>query len=344
MACIGVIINPKSRLNRNNPARMEALRRQAEKVGLCAVTRSVDELHDAAVAFRDAGVDVLAIAGGDGSNHHTLTMFNRVYGGAPLPVVAFLRGGTMNTVSQGCGIAGTPEKILAEVAAAAAGDEPMTISERSTVSIEGNIGFIFGNGLIHNFLNEYYATGDPSPLRGATTLARVAWSAVLQGELIARVARPFVARVVVDGQRWDREQFVAIMASTQPEIGLGFTPFFRSREVNNALHVVGIHGSMATVVAQLPKLYRGEKAAESVFTETLAQEVVFECDEPLLYTIDGDTYRGGAVTRLSCGPLVRLFIPRGGERRAGLKRVAPLSQLRPPLPVAAQPLRLVAGT
>jgi len=78
--------------------------------------------------FRHLDIDVLGISGGDGTNHVTITGFLDVYGSeqggggttpTPLPQIAFLRGGTMNTVANSVGIQhGKPEGLLSRLARA----------------------------------------------------------------------------------------------------------------------------------------------------------------------------------------------------------------------------------
>ena len=61
-------------------------------------------------------VYVLGIAGGDGTNHVTITGFLEVWEDEPLPPLAFLRGGTFNTVANAVGVPrGRPDGILARL-------------------------------------------------------------------------------------------------------------------------------------------------------------------------------------------------------------------------------------
>src|SRR5207245_10933366 len=112
---IGVIINPHARANRNGGA--ERVRRLAEIVGgdgAVRVTESLPAIQDVAREFRARGTEVLAICGGDGSYHCTLTGFRAVYGDAPLPLLLPLRAGTINYVSDAIGGRRRgPEQVLA---------------------------------------------------------------------------------------------------------------------------------------------------------------------------------------------------------------------------------------
>src|SRR5437762_2543265 len=103
---IGVITNPRSRMNKRDPSRMRKLGYLIGDRGSAAATRSLDDLYRVAEEFKSADIDVLGINGGDGTIHHTLTAFVRTWGDKPLPLIAILRGGTMNTIANSYGIKG----------------------------------------------------------------------------------------------------------------------------------------------------------------------------------------------------------------------------------------------
>ena len=105
---IGVVLNPKSRRNLRDPRAATRLARTLGDHGVVREARSIDELHRIAEDFKRLRIDILGISGGDGTNHVTLTGFINVYGGMALPQIAFLRGGTMNTVANSVGVRGRP--------------------------------------------------------------------------------------------------------------------------------------------------------------------------------------------------------------------------------------------
>src|SRR5258706_1175340 len=113
MTGIGVILNPKSRRNLRDPRASTRLARTLGDHGVVREARSIDELHRIAEDFKRLRIDVLGISGGDGTNHVTLTGFINVYGGMAPPPIAFLRGGTMNTLAQPHGISiGRSRRVL----------------------------------------------------------------------------------------------------------------------------------------------------------------------------------------------------------------------------------------
>src|SRR5476651_1926711 len=113
---IGVVLNPRSRRNLRDPGAALRLARTLGDHGIVRAVHSLDDLHRAAEDFKQLDIDVLGISGGDGTNHVTITGFIDVYDGSALPRLAFLRGGTMNTVANSVGVGhGRPEGLLGKL-------------------------------------------------------------------------------------------------------------------------------------------------------------------------------------------------------------------------------------
>jgi hypothetical protein len=149
---------------------------------------------------------------------------------------------------------------------------------------------------------------------GALLLARAAASATFGGPLSKRLyARPRV-RVTCDGQLWPHHDHAAIACATVPEIGIGFVPFPRALEREDAFQVVGFHCTPAQIVGCLPRIRNGAPLPPSRATSVLARSLILESEsgERFPYVIDGDLYAGErAVARLelSVGPVVDLVVP-----------------------------------
>src|SRR3954465_12554 len=147
MPGIGVIFNPRSGRNLRDP---RAARRLSEALGDHGVVReagSIDELYRVAEDFRSLKIDVLGISGGDGTNGVTITGFLDVYESTALPQIAFLRGGTMNTVANSVGVRrGRPEGLLDRLCRryVERAARPLEDVERHVMSIDGKYGFLFG--------------------------------------------------------------------------------------------------------------------------------------------------------------------------------------------------------
>jgi diacylglycerol kinase family enzyme len=305
---IGVITNPRSRVNKKDPAKMRQLGYLLGSRGSPYATRSLDDLYRAAEEFKAAGIDVLGINGGDGTIHVTITAFAQVYGETPLPKIAILPGGTLNTIAAGIGIRGKAPEMLYEVIDRYHQGEELRVVERNVLKIGDKFGFIFGNGLIANFLEAYYATGKPSPVMGAKVLGRAIASAMLRTRFIKHLFRRWIGRVTVDGETWAREDFATVTGATVSEIGLGFAPYYRCEEKPGHFALVGIHTTPLGVVMELPRIHRGQAMRRDKCINQVARKVVLEANEPWAYTIDGDLYQGARELVLETGPRLQLVV------------------------------------
>ena len=318
---IGLITNPRSRVNQRDPGRARRLSYLVGSHGNAEATKSIDDLYRVCEEFKKERIDVLGISGGDGTLHHTLTAMIRTYGDEPLPPVAILRGGTMNTIARSFGIFGETPQLTFELVDRHRRGVLDTIPwfEREILQVGDAYGFIFGNGIIYNFLHEYYASGAPSPATAAQLIFRAAGSTMVRGALAKRIYKRFHARVVADGDRWACEDFITVAAAVVEQIGLGFKPFYRVgeryRELNDAapdaFAVLGIHTDAVGFVAELPSIMAGKPMRRDKVIDQAARHVVFEADEPLEYIIDGDTYvqepgtHGSLILRV--GPKLRFL-------------------------------------
>ena len=93
----------------------------------------------------------------------------------------------MNTIARSFGIFGETPQLTFELVDRHRRGLLETIPwlEREILQVGDAYGFIFGNGIIYNFLHEYYATGTPSPATAAQLILRAAGSTMVRGPLVA---------------------------------------------------------------------------------------------------------------------------------------------------------------
>lgn len=337
MPGIGVIFNPRSGHNLRNPRAAGRLARTLGDHGVLRAAGTIDELYRVAEDFRKLDIDVLGISGGDGTNGTTIAGFIDVYQGSALPQIAFLRGGTMNTVANAVGVRrGRPEGLLDRLCRAysARTARPLADVERHVMRIRGErpratasasdgppsmrapqmgtrYGFNFGTGVVVGFLSEYYAAGSPpNPVVAAKTLLRGAVSAAVGGETIKRMAAPFRGSVEVDGQVvWPERDYLAIAGGTVDQIGLNFRPFYRYGERDSSFHVLGIYTSPLGFVGQLPRIWRAAPmAAGHTYDAVTSTAVIRSSTGSIRYMVDGDLLECDGALHVSTGPRVRIVV------------------------------------
>lgn len=318
---IGVVINVCAHGNRHNPQRLRQLERLVGAHDHVVITRSLEELDTACSALATGRPDVVAICGGDGTLHRTLTGMIRSYAGRQLPPIVILRGGTMNIAAASLGIHGDPvEQLRLLVALREHGDlaacldghvdglrSRLELFEHSLLRIGDRYGFLFGAGVIHDFLQAYYAAREPSGLTAACLLIRAAGSSVVGGPLARRLCAPLHARVFADGRVWAARRFIAICAATIEQIGFGFRPFPRCRGRSDRFAVLGIHTTPFGLLRELPRIRAGKPIRGDKAIDELARTVAIESLDPgeLGYTIDGDLYACDRALRIEPGPAIR---------------------------------------
>src|SRR6188474_2872331 len=96
---IAVIVNPRSRANRRNPHIAAEFQAIVGDQGRVHAPKTLEELDDLARELHQAPPTVIAVHGGDGTLHMTVTALDRVFGADPIPPIAILCGGTMNVVA-----------------------------------------------------------------------------------------------------------------------------------------------------------------------------------------------------------------------------------------------------
>lgn len=291
MAGIGVVVNPHARANRNGAA---ARARQLEEVvgpsGTVRVTGSIDAIEDVAREFRASGTEVLAICGGDGSYHCTLTAFRRVYGETALPLLLPLRAGTINYVSDAIGgRRGRPEHILARAVRDYRRGRVYETTERDLLRVNGGEhGFVLSFGTAVNFLRLYYAREKQSVWQATRLLTRLIGSALAGTHSTRAVFQPTAADIEVDGEPVPFRQFNLFFAATVDRIALGFRPTYLATRKRGYLHVVGGPIPATRLIRHALRVYRGFPLNEPTFYDNLARRVVIRFFRPEHFMLDGD--------------------------------------------------------
>lgn len=308
---IAVLVNSRSRAIRKNPGLRDRLARAIAGSGQVIAPPTLEALDDEARSLARTPPDVLAVHGGDGTLHRTLTALVRAFGDRPLPPIALLGGGTMNVVPTSLGLRARAFPILAHLRALAQRGSAPTVVRRRCVRVGDQYGFIFGNGLLANFLVEYYAGQRYGPGRAIWLIGRVFLSALVRGPFVKRVFKRFRGRVVVDGNTLQFPDLMAIGAGTVREVGLGFKLLQGADDDPERFAVIAIHAGAMALAPDMFAVRFGRGISPTRAYSSVASHVEISPAEPNSpYTIDGDLYRTDGPLRISVGPEVTIVDPR----------------------------------
>ncbi len=296
---IGLILNANCRESRLHPKRGAALATILSGRGTVRETRSMSDLEAAIADFRSQNIGHIAVVGGDGTIHTTVTQTIHEYRshGLAVPVFSLLSGGTMNIVAHSVGVgACCPERHLKSLLNAV--DRGVARREtRNLLKVAGRYGFLFGAGVIERFLAEFYRGSEQTPLTAAATLVRALGGTIGIGTTLSRVAQPFVGSITVDengvSKHWGAKSYLAVAGGTVEQLGFGFRPFWRCNEQPNTFHILGVTTTPARLARYLGHIWLGRNLPESVAYQATASRVVLRSDKPIAYMFDGELYEGG---------------------------------------------------
>lgn len=329
-----VVVNPQAKRTRD-PALPDQLAGAARAAGVDAeivVTSSVAELAPALHAQRQAGCDVLAVAGGDGTLATLIAAAATIW--EQPPPILLLPGGTMNTVARNLGQRGTPASQFAQALPCLASQTDLTrlptarldvmrveiADERPLLAGEPDLsgtatartryGFIFGAAMGARYLAAY----DSHPARGplwATWLAlRTVGSSLIPGG--GRFARWLFAltptAITIDDQPQPESTFRTILCATVPDVGLGFRVPWQAGSAPGRFHMVASGIGITENALQLPRMLRGQPLSGTPHIDRLAQTATLTFASPQQLTLDGEVFAGSQI-RLSLGTPLQILLP-----------------------------------
>jgi len=301
-----IIVNPQAGgEGRYDEHRLRGLRAIAGSRGVVFSTGK-RELVDAVVeGARERSAKALAIVGGDGTISAVLSAVRRVYHEAAFPQIVLLRGGTMNTIANSLGVARKqPEELLRRLL----DSEAETTVRRATIEVDGKLCFLFSTGVMIGFLHALYGTRErgQGSLRALSLLAKGSWQALMGGELISQIETPLLASVKLDGESHPQRRYTVLAGGTVEQIGLGFRPFPRASERDDAFQVFAFHGSLQALARQLQRIRRGLPMSKGLGFDPLARDLEIEIEGNFEYALDGDIYQAKDRVLVKAGPSVQL--------------------------------------
>jgi diacylglycerol kinase (ATP) len=306
MPGIGIVLNPHSKKNRQEPERMKKIAFIVGDKAACAQTQDFDHLERVAEEFKERDIDILGISGGDGTNHKTLSTFIDVYGDQPLPKIAFLKGGTMNFIANSCGARGSSEKIISNLIYKYHEDIPFETFTLHPLNVNGHHGFVWGCGFIYRLMEAFYKGKALSEVYAIKIFLKTVASALVNGKYACRMFERFDAEVSVDGEKWDYKNYSSVFAGAIQNICA--TPFVTVKIFHHVLkeptkfHAMGFSLFPRGLLTAFPRAFLGLPTKQAGIIEAPANEMEVKLAKPMMYTVDGDRYGPTDHIKVTQGP------------------------------------------
>ena len=303
MPGIGIVTNPNSKLNKRNPERHKILGYILGQRGQLAVTNSIAELESVAAEFKAREVEILAINGGDGTISRTLTAFIRCYGDQPLPKVAILGGGTINVLRTNLGIHGTPEDVLFRLVEQHSAGVEFEVRRTRTIEVDGTYGFMFGDGIVANFLELFYRN-KTNAVGSILLMFRLYWAAWFNRDLFQSVVNQQDYKLSPQNGRPLHGPAAAVMCSTLARMPLGARVFTLLEKNPDKMECISFQLDESKILWQLPVMLAGIALRLNFWQQRICTgEIAIQANPQRLYTVDGELYQARNDTiKITMGP------------------------------------------
>lgn len=324
MTGIGLITNVNSTRNKAGAYRWDKMEALLASRGAGPLmgrdTSSVTEVRDVVREFRDKGVEIVCVNGGDGTQHYVANEIAKAYGTErPLPVLVPLKGGAMNMLAKNLGVTGTPAESMARVADLARawrdqGTEPPT-APLNTLQVDcpalgyRGIGFVYATGIAYKLLVEYYEGGNPS-FRNALKVVTSTISGFVLGRGSARSAfQREPIRIAADARELPFTTAFIACASTVPSLVLWFRPFKSDHMIpaGEGFYFMANDMDDWDVIRNVSSLSKGGYAHDRLFNEVVRSTTI---ESSCGFTLDGELFSppGTVDLTLSQGPTFRSLV------------------------------------
>jgi diacylglycerol kinase family enzyme len=113
-------------------------------------------------------------------------------------------------------------------------------------------------------------------------------------------------KVVVDGNLVPHNDFIAVIAATVDDIGIGFKAMHRAYEKEGTFHILSVGCEPSVIVKNLVKIKKGTPVCHPYVFDSIGKKVVITSDKKMLYTMDGDMYEAKDKLVAEIGPPIRM--------------------------------------
>lgn len=278
-----VVVNPHAGGVRRHPQMSEELRQLVGQRGTVVSTATPEEIDSALRTALLDSVDTVALCGGDGTNHCTMTSIARIYGERPWPRIALLAGGTVNTTTSGLGFGGDPRRQLANLL----NSQNPRVRRTSLVWVNGRVGFILGTQMPARVMDAYY-DGRTGVAKCIWLAGQVALSAAVNGNFARTLFEPQPIHLQIDGRQSQLGQATAVVASVVPAIIVGMRATYRAGE-GPGFHLLATDAPPGELVRGLGRLWAG-LPIKAMKEDVLAHRVHLQLPAPSPFMLDGDVF------------------------------------------------------
>lgn len=320
MKSIGIVLNPLARINKKQSSDIvHDLEGIFGDTALLRQTNDKEETSDVVKDFIKENIKFLLISGGDGTICNVISSYINHSASHELPIVVPLMGGTINMIGSDVGLRKSQHSVCQDLNRLIKNNEPIPITERGLLrveekdSLETTYGFTWIDGLLYNFMLDYYSQG-----AGVQVASMLAIKTILMSIADSEngIFKEIDSVVDLDGQELPHKNHIFMVASCLKKFVFGFNIFHDEPKPGKSFNTVYMRQPFLNKSKhKIPiGLYTGLKSDEDGdFINQSASNLRIQKNKG--YIIDGEIYEHKEETEVSIttGPKLRIFSPKGEQ-------------------------------
>lgn len=320
MKSIGIVLNPLARINKKKTS--DIIQDLKEIFGDSAILRQTNNKEETADVIKDfikEEIKFLLISGGDGTICNVITSYINHSVKNELPIIVPLMGGTINMIGSDVGLRKSQLSVCRDLKKLMNKNEKIPVTERGLLRVEEKdlleptYGFTWIDGLLYNFMLDYYSQG-----AGVQVASMLAIKTVLMSIADSEngIFKQIDSIVDIDGKELPHKNHIFIVASCLRKFVFGFNIFHDEPEPGSSFNTVYMREPYLNKSKhKIPLgLYTGLKSDDN--GDFINQSVSnLRIQKNKGYIIDGEIYKHEDETEvtITTGPKVRIFSPKGEQ-------------------------------
>jgi diacylglycerol kinase family enzyme len=314
---VGIIFNPYARINREQKNRQIHLIEEilGEKA-LVRVTWSHEDIIPALKEFKEAGIKIIGISGGDGTISSVVSAYINSFSDLEVPIIVPMKGGTMNIVANEVGIK-TNQAETCIILSKYLEDGTVPIIEKGTIRITDlryrhpRYAFSWADGLIYRFIKHYYKEGG-GKAKALKLMFKTAFLYFINPN--NSYFSEIKSKVYIDAEEIPFQSHLLIFSSSLEKTVFGFRVFKEKIETGENFGVLyAKYSFLQKSFYRIPLLlYFGINTDPSkIVISQIAKTLTVDGNRG--YTFDGEVYdpdKEGYV-KLEAGPKIKIISPKG---------------------------------
>ena len=300
---VGLVLNPVALKNERRPEVARALLKAFNKLGEAVQLDDSTDLGGKFAEWKQEGLDLLVISGGDGTMQLVIGELLSVWSGEPPPRLLLIHGGTGGIVPTSTGNP-DPMEALAHLKRALRERRPLHAQILRTLRIGDRVTFSCGIGVFRRLVSEYSTYWGSVDWSRIVFAARFAGSWLVQGGLARHALIPCPVEVRIGDESFPAGHFIGVYASSLDRIW-GIGAFEKIERPPGGFRVMALQSiSRRQTLRSVPPMVKGDHEQlppELVLRGASILELSSEEDR-IIYEAEGEFYSESSTIKVVPGP------------------------------------------